>query len=496
MPDYDVVVAGAGAAGLCASLAAAEAGASVLLTEAEAVPGGASRFAAGLIMAAGTSFQAQRGIQDDADALFHEYMSFNQWNVEPGVARALADNAGPAVDWLAGHGLGFTDVYFSGDDRVPRGHVAAGGGQGIVDCLLSAVRAHERVDLAYGRRADRLLTADGAVTGLAADGDVVTAASVVLATGGFGANRSLWPRYLPRAVAAEWSFYIGPPSSRGDAFALARQAGAQIAGTDRGLINARPHFSQSMDSYYPGWLVFVDSSGHRFVNEQAAYSVIEATFRARGGRAWAVFDDAAKRAAVPRSTAAAKKYDMPTGSNWEDWIEPVIEEMAAKGIVLVADTLRELAALAGIPPRALEGQLARYNDDVLAGRDTMFGKAANVLRAVAEPPFYVTEMRLCNVSLTGCGPRIDPEGRVLDEATRVIPGLYAAGECAGGVLGDVYMGSGNALASAVTFGRVAGTSAARRALAERLSPLAWMRGRSHALLPEVRPAGARLRAAA
>ena len=146
MPDYDVVVAGAGAAGLCAALAAAEAGASVLVAEAEPGPGGASRFAAGLIMAAGTRFQAERGIADDADALFHEYMSFNQWNVEPGVARALTDNAGPTVDWLADHGLGYSDIFFSGDDRVPRGHVVKGGGQGIVDCVLGALRAYPRVD--------------------------------------------------------------------------------------------------------------------------------------------------------------------------------------------------------------------------------------------------------------------------------------------------------------------------------------------------------------
>ena len=462
MPDYDVVVAGAGAAGLCAALAAAEAGASVLVAEAEPGPGGASRFAAGLIMAAGTRFQAERGIADDADALFHEYMSFNQWNVEPGVARALTDNAGPTVDWLADHGLGYSDIFFSGDDRVPRGHVVKGGGQGIVDCALGALRAYPRVDFAYGRRAGRLLTGGGAVSGLAAGDDKVTAASVVLATGGFGANRSLWPRYLPRAVAAEWSFYIGPPSSRGDAFELAAQVGAQITGHDRGLINARPHFSQSMDSYYPGWLVFVDDGGHRFVNEQAAYSVVESTFRARGGRAWAIFDDAAKRAAVPRSTAAAKKYDMPTGSNWEDWVEPVIDEMAAKGIVLVARTVRELAESAGLPPRALEGELGRYNEDVLTGEDTRFGKSPAVLRTVAEPPFYATQMRLCNVSLTACGPRVDAAARVLDEGSQPIPGLYAAGECAGGVLGDVYMGSGNALANAVTFGRIAGASAARR----------------------------------
>jgi FAD binding domain len=182
-----------------------------------------------------------------------------------------------------------------------------------------------------------------------------------------------------------------------------------------------------MDSYYPGWLVFVDDGGHRFVNEQAAYSVVESTFQARDGRAWATFDDAAKRAAVPCSTAAAKKYDMPTGSNWEDWVEPVIDEMAAKGIVLVAGTVRELAESVGPPPRALEGELGRYNEDVLAGEDTQFGKSPVVMRTVAEPPFYATQMRLCNVSLTACGPRVDAASRVLDEGSQAIPGLYAAG---------------------------------------------------------------------
>ena len=143
------------------------------MAEAEPGPGGASRFAAGLIMAAGTRFQAERGIADDADALFHEYMSFNQWNVEPGVARALTDNAGPTVDWLADHGLGYSDIFFSGDDRVPRGHVVKGGGQGIVDCALGALRAYPRVDFAYGRRACLLLTGGGAVSGLAAGDDKV-----------------------------------------------------------------------------------------------------------------------------------------------------------------------------------------------------------------------------------------------------------------------------------------------------------------------------------
>jgi fumarate reductase flavoprotein subunit len=463
MADYDVVVVGAGAAGLCAAVTAAEAGASVLVAEASAAAGGASQFSAGLIMAAGTRFQRERGIEDGPEALLHEYLAFNRWSVETGVARRLTEEAGPTVEWLADRGVGVSDIYLSGDDRVPRGHVIDGGGAAIVACLLGAAQTDPRVDLAFGRRVDRLLTGeDGIVTGIAAGEDQVTGGAVVLAAGGFGANKELWPRYLPRAVEAEWTFYIGPPTSRGDAFALAGAVGAQIVGHDRGLLNARPNFSQSMDSYYPGWLVFVDRQGQRFVNEMTAYSVVESTIRARGGRVWALFDDAAKRAAVPRSTAAAKKYDMPTGTNWEDWVEPVIDEMTGKRRVLTAPTITALAASMGAEPAVLAGTVARYNEDVAAGHDTMFEKPARVMRAIAEPPFYATELRLCNLALTGAGPRVNRDGQVLDRGAIPIRGLFAAGECAGGVLGDVYMGSGNALANAVTFGRVAGQNAAKQ----------------------------------
>ncbi|HME67092.1 MAG TPA: FAD-dependent oxidoreductase [Streptosporangiaceae bacterium] len=463
MADYDVVVVGAGAAGLCAAVTAAEAGASVLVAEASDAAGGASQFSAGLIMAAGTRFQRERGIEDSPEALLHEYLAFNRWSVETAVARRLTEEAGPTVEWLADRGVGVSDIYLSGDDRIPRGHVIDGGGAAIVACLLGAAQADPRVDLAFGRRVDRLLTGeDGIVTGIAAGSDEVTAGAVVLAAGGFGANKELWPRYLPRAVEAEWTFYIGPPTSRGDAFALAGAVGAQIVGHDRGLLNARPNFSQSMDSYYPGWLVFVDRHGQRFVNEMTAYSVVESTIRASGGRVWALLDDAAKRAAVPRSTAAAKKYDMPTGTNWEDWVEPVIDEMTGKGRVLTASTIAALAASMGVEPDVLAGTVTRYNEDVAAGHDTMFEKPARVMRAIAEPPFYATELRLCNLALTGAGPRVNRDGQVLDRGAIPIRGLFAAGECAGGVLGDVYMGSGNALANAVTFGRVAGQNAAKQ----------------------------------
>ena len=122
------------------------------------------------------------------------------------MARRLTEEAGPTVEWLADHGVGVSDIYFSGDDRVARGHVMDGGGEAIVACLLAAAKADPRIDLAFGRRVDRLLTVPGgsggggSVTGVAVGEDQVTASAVVLAAGGFGANKELWPRFSPPGV--------------------------------------------------------------------------------------------------------------------------------------------------------------------------------------------------------------------------------------------------------------------------------------------------------
>jgi fumarate reductase flavoprotein subunit len=464
VPDYDVVIVGAGAAGLCSALAAHDRGASVLLAAASDSARGASWFSTGVVLAAGTRFQLMHGIEDSPDSLFLDYMNFNRWNVEPAVIRRFAQESGPTLEWVADMGVEISKLYFSGDERVPRGHVVAGGGEAIVECLLGVAKRSSGIDLAFGRRVDRLVTDDqGRVCGVAADGEEVSGRTVVLATGGFGASQDLWPTYLPRAVSTGWTFYTGPPSSRGDIFALTAPLSAQIAGYDRGQFSIRPHFAPIIESYYPGWLVFVDAAGRRFVNEMTAYSVIEAIVRARGGRAWAVFDDAAKRAAKPHSTTAAKRHDMPVGSGWEDWIEPVIDEMLAKGRVVAADTLEELGRALDMPSGALSGSIGQYNLDAVRGEDTHFEKPGTVMRPVATSPFYAAEVRPCSMGLTACGPRIDRDAHVLDVESRPIPGLLAAGECTGGVLGDVYMGSGNALANALTFGRIAGITASSAA---------------------------------
>ena len=121
-PDIDVLVVGSGAAGLSAALSAREAGAErVLVAEGGDVVGGSSRLSGGLIMGAGTRHQAAAGIADDTDALYHDYMQANRWDVDAAVVRRFCDMSGVVVDWLADLGVEFHErLVRGGDELVPR----------------------------------------------------------------------------------------------------------------------------------------------------------------------------------------------------------------------------------------------------------------------------------------------------------------------------------------------------------------------------------------
>jgi fumarate reductase flavoprotein subunit len=141
----------------------------------------------------------------------------------------------------------------------------------------------------------------------------------------------------------------------------------------------------------------------------------------------------------------------------------VIEQMVAAGKVQRADSVAALGKALGLPVDAFEGSVARHNAQVADGEDTDYLKDPKFLEPIATPPFYGAEIRPATVCFTACGPRIDRDGGVLDTAGRPVPGLFAAGECAGGVIGPAYVGSGNSYANCVVFGRVAGAAAAGHA---------------------------------
>lgn len=465
MSDFDVAVVGSGAAGLAASLQASDAGARVILIEGSDVIGGSSRLSSGVVMGAGTRYQRAAGIDDNADDLFAFYMSTNHWKVEPPVVRALAHESAPMIEWLGDLGVQFWDqIYFSGDEPKARGHVAIGEGQAIVDALHAEVRGRDTIEIAMGRRIDRLVVSDGRVAGVAVGDDVLTAGATVLALGGIGANAKLLDELLPeiRAHAGDFFWYVGADTSQGDIFGLVEPLDVQILGHGRAQLNIRPDFVHIPDAYLPGWLVLINGEGRRFFNEMSPYSVTQPIVLSQPGPIYAIFDEEAKKAAQPKTSAASKKVNIP-GADWEDWVEPSIDEMHELGKVVKAGTVEELAKTIGVPTKNLQGTLDRYNSDTAAGSDSLYLKAPGVMRPVATGPFYAVEMRLCQAGLTSVGVRIGPDANVIDAGSIPVPGLYAAGECTGGVLGDVYMGSGNSLCNCLSFGRIAGRSAAAAA---------------------------------
>ena len=457
--DVDVLVIGSGAAGLAAALTARRAGAErVLVAEGEAVVGGSSRLSGGLMMGAGTRYQRALGIDDEPERLFHDYLQLNRWDVETAAVRRLTAEAGAAVEWLGDLGVEFhPELVYGGDEPVPRVHVPIGRGQAVVDVLHRCCR-EAGVDIALGRRVDRLLVDDGAVTGAAVGDDHISAGAVVVATGGFANEPELLARHFPSAAATGAAWYIGADGSRGDAVALAAQVDAQMLGHDRGLRLLHAGFDRIYEAYVPGWLVLVDATGRRFVDETAPYGIMDFVMRQHGDRAFAVSDHATLEAATATGVARYKQA-IPGSSKRQSphWTTDVVEPMVRAGIVHRADTLPELAAAAGLPA-TLVGEIARYNAGVAAGSDA-YGKAPKFLEPVVAPPFYAAELRPATLCFTAYGLRVDDQARVLGNDARPITGLFAAGECTGGIVGAQYVGSGNSYANCITFGRIAGRNA-------------------------------------
>ena len=146
--------------------------------------------------------------------------------------------------------------------------------------------------------------------------------------------------------------------------------------------------------------------------------------------------------------------------------------MVNEGKVRRAATIAELAAALGLPEDHLQATVERVNRSVDNGEDVDYLKDPKFLQRISRAPFYGAEIRPATVCFTSFGMRIDRDAQVLSEAGPPIPGLFAAGESVGGVVGPRYVGSGNSYANCVTFGRIAGASAARAAGAATGSSLA------------------------
>jgi fumarate reductase flavoprotein subunit len=460
--DYDVIVIGSGLGGHSAASSAAEGGGRVVVLEAAQRVGGTSAMSGGAIYAAGTQVQRAAGVVDSPDALYEHYMTFNHWLLDPSIVRRYCDEAPGAIDWLINMGVRFPPekLYQAGVELGRRGHSVEGQGSQLME-TIHGYAAGLGVEFITNTRVARLLTENGGVCGVHADGVDLTAGAVVIASGGLGGNVELLKRYYPDAAKwGAWHQFIGSPEVHGDSIVLGLKAGSAVAHStlNRGVLLRAPNFgTRDVEGFMPNWLFLVNREGRRFADETAPYAVMDGIINAQTDQScWAIMDQKIFLAADGKS----RENPHIPGAFAPNWDHETLRDQLPKGKVIREDNLESLAVHLGVNSAALRNNIARYNRYVENGHDEQFFKEMKGAWTITTPPFYAVELKASVIVNSAAGLEVDAEARVENEADEPIPGLYAVGEAAGGVVGK-YLGGGNTLGAALIFGRIAGRHAMR-----------------------------------
>src|ERR1044072_6918275 len=226
--EVPLLIIGAGAAGLCGARAAVERGVDPVVIERDAVPRGSTALSAGLIPAAGTRFQRERGIGDSAKLFGQDISRKSHGEADAKLVQAVATNAGPTIEWLAdAYDMPFeviTDFNYPGHSAHRMHGLPSGSGAELIDRLRSAAEARD-IPILAGRACETLFADDdGFIEGVGISGETIGCGAVVLACNGYGGNPELVRRYIPEMADA---LCFGHPGNRGDAGVLGGAPGAK-----------------------------------------------------------------------------------------------------------------------------------------------------------------------------------------------------------------------------------------------------------------------------
>ena len=487
--DADVVVVGAGGAGMTAAITAAAEGKSVVILESQSMVGGNSVRATGGMNAGKTVYQDENefgesaGVEKTLKTAAEKYADnetitalaktvSEQWAAyqanptgyfdsvelmeldtmiggkginDPELVETLCANSADAIDWLDEHGITLHNVSSFGGASVKRIHrpVNAEGKTVSVGSymipLLQENCEKAGVKMMLDTTATEILTdANGAAVGVkatGASGETVTvnAKAVVLATGGFGANLDMVVKYKPELKGF---MTTNAPGIQGQGIEMAQAIGAATVDMDQ--IQIHPTVEANTAALITEGLrgdgaILINEEGKRFIDEVGTRDVVSAAEIAQtGSYSWLVVDQA-----------------MVDASS-------VIQGYIKKGYTVTGATYEELGKAMGVDAAAFAETMEKWNGYVEAKNDPDFGRTsfANPLNTA---PYYAVKVT-AGVHHTMGGLKINANTEVLNEKGEVIPGLFAAGEVTGGVHGANRLG-GNAVADFTVFGRIAGAAA-------------------------------------
>ena len=488
--DADVVIVGAGGAGMVAAVTAADAGKKVVILESQPAVGGNSVKATGGMNAAKTEFQdkntfdeaagvektlkAAENYADNAAITALAAKVKEQWDAyqakpegyfdsvelfaldtmiggkglnNPELVNTLVGNSEAAIAWLSTIGIDLNNVAAFGGASVKRIHrpVNAEGkvvsvGAYAVPLLEEAVKARENITLMLNTTAVKILKDEsGKACGVVAAGKsgnavVVNAKAVVLTTGGFGANLEMVVEYKPELAGFMTTNAAG---IQGQGIKMASELGA--ATVDMEQIQIHPTVQADTASLITEGLrgdgaILVNAEGKRFIDEVGTRDVVSAAEIAQPGSfSWLIVDQ--------------KMVDASS----------VIQGYINRGLMLSGETYEDLAKALEIPAEAFAETMKTWNGYVAEKNDPEFGRTS-FASPLDTAPFYAVKVT-AGIHHTMGGLCIDSNTQVLNTEGAVIPGLFAAGEVTGGVHGANRLG-GNAVADFVVFGRIAGEQAA------------------------------------
>ncbi len=445
----DMVIVGAGGAGLSAAVAAAETnnGLKIVVLEKEAIIGGNTNSSTGGINAAETDIQKGLGIEDSKQLFYDDIMSGGKYENIPSLVENLVEHAPVTISWLTGLGVDLTDVGLMGGSSVKRTHRPKGGtaiGPHLMKVLKEAT-SNKNIEIRTSNKVTGLLTAvDGSVTGVKvenANGSAYTLAAkaVIIATGGFGANLDMVTSLQP---SLKGFATLNHPGATGDAFGWV----TAIGGATIQMANIQIHPTAEATNHIliteavrGNGAILVNHESKRFCNEMDTRDVVSAAILAQTqGEAFLIFDQG-----VRKSLASIETY-------------------ANQHLLKEGATVAELAQAIGVPAADLEATLNRYNAYQKEGVDKDFGRSATGMTASLETaPYYAVRVTPA-IHHTMGGLSVNTNTQVLRADGTPIPGLYAAGEVTGGLHGANRLG-GNGVADIVVNGRLAGINAGRAA---------------------------------
>ncbi len=459
----DVIVVGGGGAGMAAATRLAQLGKSVILVEKSGFLGGAISVSGGNQVVMGSQLQIDNGVADDSvESMVADFETNGANKNNKEILTLFAENVGATTDWLvASCGITFEEgLHQLGEYSHNRELAYTGGGAGFAEAMRKAVE-EAGVQVLLNTKAESLIADNGTVTGVKAassDADyTLTAGDVVLATGGYGANKDMLTDEMKSAL------YYGPASSTGEGIQMAQAVGAQTANMEygkrypNGIEVSEGMAKSTIAGNIVGWTmsaILVNKDGNRVVNEKASNrTILEEELKQEGGELYLLLD--------AETFEAWKAKLAPAGISDAD-IEKYLEANGTTTPVFAhGETLEEAAAAAGINADNLKATVEKYNGFVAKGSDDDFGRAATYLtKAIGEGPYYIVEQKPRFATTMG-GLVINTSMQVLNEAGEPISGLYAAGENCGQVMGDDSPSGANN-AWALTSGKLAADAIAAK----------------------------------